>query len=125
MKEVRITIQDEELRNLLIKCKNKKIYRDLANEVLQDLKEEIARVTHVDTGEMQASWETTPLKMRDSNYAVFGEIINEAQKPWHKQPYPSYELARGGDHDAVAIGVSIVEGRLGDTVKKTLEGLLR
>lgn len=126
MAGVKYTIDDSELRQVLANLKGaKREYRDLANITLQDLKEQIASYTHVDTGEMKASWETSPLKMRDGGYAIFGEVYNNAQKPWHKEPYPSYEIARGGNHDAISLGVNAVESRLGYEMIELLEGLLR
>ena len=122
---VRFRLDDKELRQMLSKAKDKKVYRQLANEVLQDLKEDVASLTHVDTGLMQRSWETTPLKMRDSGYHVFGELINEAQQPWQDEPYPLYELARGGDHNALDRGIEMQESKLGDKMLEVLEGLLR
>ncbi|MGM9544118.1 MAG: hypothetical protein ACI3T9_03975 [Romboutsia timonensis] len=126
MAGVKFTVDDSELRGLLANLKGaKKEYRELANDVLQDLKEDIASYTHVDTGQMKASWETSPLKMRDGGYAIFGEVYNEAQKPWHTEPYPSYEIARGGSHDAISLGVSSVENKLNGKLMDVLEGLLR
>lgn len=119
------TFDDSELRQLLKKCTAKTVYRELANDVLYDLRDDIASYTHVDTGQMQASWEVTPLKMRDGGYAVFGEITNDAQKPWQHEPYPSYELARGGDHDAIALGLGSQQSKLNATLVDALEGLLR
>lgn len=126
MAGVKFTVDDSELRSLLANLNGaKREYRQLANEVLQDLKEDIASYTHVDTGQMKASWETSPLKMRDSGYAIFGEVYNEAQKPWQDEPYPSYEIARGGSHDAIALGISSVESKLNGRIIDVLEGLLR
>ena len=120
MAGVKFTVDDSELRSLLANLKGaKREYRQLANEVLQDLKESIASYTHVDTGQMKASWETSPLKMRDSGYAIFGEVYNEAQKPWQD------EIARGGNHDAIALGVSSVESKLNGKIIDIMEGLLR
>lgn len=126
MAGVKFTVDDSELRSLLANLNGaKREYRQLANEVLQDLKEDIASYTHVDTGQMKASWETSPLKMRDSGYAIFGEVYNEAQKPWQDESYPSYEIARGGSHDAIALGISSVESKLNGRIIDVLEGLLR
>ena len=63
--------------------------------------------------------------MRDGGYAVFGEVTNDAQKHWHKEPYPSYEIARGGNHDAVALGINAQEQKLNSSISDVLEGLLR
>lgn len=126
MAGVKFTVDDSELRSLLSNLNGaKREYRQLANEVLQDLKEDIASYTHVDTGQMKASWETSPLKMRDSGYAIFGEVYNEAQKPWQSEPYPSYEINRGGSHDAISLGISSVESKLNSRIIDVLEGLLR
>ena len=126
MAGVKFTVDDSELRSLLANLKGaKRDYRDLATITLQDLKEQIESYTHVDTGQMKASWETSPLKMRDSGYAIFGEVYNEAQKPWQDEPYPSYEIARGGSHDAIALGVRSVESKLNGRIIDVLEGLLR
>ena len=125
MARIKVTYDDSELRELLKNAQDKKVYRQLANDVLYSLRDDIASYTHVDTGEMKASWEVTPLKMRDSGYAVFGEVTNDAQKHWHKEPYPSYEIARGGSHDAISLGVNAVESRLGYKMIELLEGLLR
>lgn len=122
---VKFTLDTRELRQLLRGAKDKKVYRKLANEVLQDLREDVASLTHVDTGLMKRSWETTPLKMRDGGYAVFGELTNEAQQPGQKHPYPQYELARGGDHDALSLGIEIQEQKLAGKVMDVLEGLLK
>ena len=104
MAGVKFTVDDSELRSLLANLKGaKREYRQLANITLQDLKEQIASYTHVDTGQMKASWETSPLKMRDSGYAIFG----------------------GGNHDAIALGVSSVESQLNGKIIDVLEGLLR
>ena len=121
---VNFSIDDKALRQVLSKAKDKKIYRQLANEVLQDLRADVASLTHVDTGLMKRSWETTPLKMRDGGYHVFGELINEAQQPWQKEPYPAFELAREGDHNALALGIEMQERKLGDRVIDVLRGLL-
>ena len=126
MAGVKFTVDESELRSLLANLKNaKRDYRELANITLQDLKEQIESYTHEDTGQMKASWETSPLKMRDSGYAIFGEVYNEAQKPWQDEPYPSYEIARGGNHDAIALGVSSVESQLNGKIIDIMEGLLR
>lgn len=122
---VKFTLDTRELRQLLRGAKDKKVYRKLANEVLQDLREDVASLTHVDTGLMKRSWETTPLKMRDGGYAVFGELTNEAQQPRQKHPYPQYELNRGGDHDALSLGIEIQEQKLAGKVMEVLEGLLK
>lgn len=122
---VNFTIDDSRLRNMLSKAKNKKVYRELVNDVLQDLKEDVASFTHVDTGLMKRSWETTPLKMRDGGHYVFGELINEAQQPWQNEPYPAYELARGGDHDALSLGIEVQEQKLTGKMIDVLEALLK
>lgn len=85
----------------------------------------MARNTHTDTGVMKASWEITPLKMRDSGYAIMGEIVNEARQPNRGVVYSGYEIDRGGSHDAVQLGIDTVEGRMGSTISDLLEGLLR
>ena len=115
---------DSHLRSLLSRAKNKKVYRDLANEALQEIKENVEQATHVDTGLMKASWDILPLKMRDGGYAVMGELTNSAQNK-SKQFYAGYELARGGDHDAIAIGVSEYEDKQNDMLHDLLEGLLK
>ena len=53
---------DSHLRNLLSKAKNKKVYRDLANEALQEIKENVEQATHVDTGLMRLLGIYFPLK---------------------------------------------------------------
>lgn len=121
---VNFSIDDKELRQMLSKAKDKKVYRQLANEVLQDLREDVASLTHVDTGLMKRSWEVTPLKMRDGGYHVFGELINEAQQPWQHEPYPAFELARGGDHNALELGIEMQEQKLGDKIEDVIRGLL-
>lgn len=125
MARIKITYDDSELRELLKNAQEKKVYRQLANDVLYSLRDDIASYTHVDTGEMKASWEVTPLKMRDSGYAVFGEVTNDAQKHWHKEPYPSYEIARGGSHNAVDLGINAQEQKLNSSISDVLEGLLK
>lgn len=125
MARIKVTYDDSELRELLKNARDKKVYRQLANDVLYSLRDDIASYTHVDTGEMKASWEVTPLKMRDSGYAVFGEVTNDAQKHWHKEPYPSYEIARGGSHNAVDLGINAQEQKLNSSISDVLEGLLR
>lgn len=125
MARVKVTYDDSELRELLKNAQDKKVYRQLANDVLYSLRDDIASYTHVDTGEMKASWEVTPLKMRDSGYSVFGEVTNDAQKHWHKEPYPSYEIARGGSHNAVDLGINAQEQKLNSSISDVLEGLLR
>jgi len=122
---VKFTMDTTELRRMLSKAKDKKVYRQLANDVLQELREDVAYFTHVDTGLMQRSWETTPLKMRDGGYQVFGELINEAQQPWQSHPYPQYELNRGGDHDALSLGIELQEQKLSGKMLDVLEGLLK
>ena len=125
MARIKVTYDDSELRELLKNARDKKVYRQLANDVLYSLRDDIASYTHVDTGEMKASWEVTPLKMRDSGYAVFGEVTNDAQKYWHKEPYPSYEIARGGSHNAVDLGINAQEQKLNSSISDVLEGLLK
>ena len=125
MARIKVTYDDSELRELLKNARDKKVYRQLANDVLYSLRDDIASYTHVDTGEMKASWEVTPLKMRDSGYAVFGEVTNDAQKHWHKEPYPSYEIARGGSHNAVELGINAQEQKLNSSISDVLEGLLK
>lgn len=125
MARVKVTYDDSELRELLRNAQDKKVYRQLANDVLYSLRDDIASFTHVDTGEMKASWEVTPLKMRDGGYAIFGEVTNDAQKSWHKEPYPSYEIARGGDHDAVSLGINAQEQKLNSSISDVLEALLK
>ena len=125
MARIKVTYDDSELRELLKNARDKKVYRQLANDVLYSLRDDIASYTHVDTGEMKASWEVTPLKMRDSGYVVFGEVTNDAQKHWHKEPYPSYEIARGGSHNAVDLGINAQEQKLNSSISDVLEGLLR
>lgn len=125
MARIKVTYDDSELRELLKNARDKKVYRQLANDVLYSLRDDIASYTHVDTGEMKASWEVTPLKMRDSGYAVFGEVTNDAQKHWHKEPYPSYEIARGGSHNAVDLGINAQEQKLNSSISDVLEGLLK
>ena len=125
MARIKVTYDDSELRELLKNAQDKKVYRQLANHVLYSLRDDIASYTHVDTGEMKASWEVTPLKMRDSGYAVFGEVTNDAQKHWHKEPYPSYEIARGGSHNAVDLGINAQEQKLNSSISDVLEGLLK
>ena len=121
----RTTIYDDShLRSLLSKAQNKKVYRELANEALQEIKENVEQATHVDTGLMKASWDILPLKMRDGGYAVMGELTNSAQNK-SEQFYAEYELARGGDHDAVALGVGQYELKNGDILHNLLEGLLK
>ena len=115
---------DSHLRSLLSKAKNKKVYRDLANEALQEIKENVEQATHVDTGLMKASWDILPLKMRDGGYAVMGELTNSAQNK-SEQFYAEYELARVGDHDAITIGVSEYENKQNDMLQDLLEGLLK
>ena len=125
MARIKVTYDDSELRELLKNARDKKVYRQLANDVLYSLRDDIASYTHVDTGEMKASWEVTPLKMRDSGYAVFGEVTNDAQKHWHKEPYPSYEIARGGSHNAVDLGINAQEQKLNSSISDVLEGFLK
>lgn len=115
---------DNHLRALLSKAQNKKIYRQLANEALQEIKEDVAYATHVDTGLMQASWDVLPLKMRDSGYSVMGELTNSAQNK-SGQFYAKYEIERGGSHDAISQGIELYEMRIGTTLENLLEGLLK
>lgn len=117
-------VDDSEIRQLLSKAKDKKIYRQLANEVLQELKEDVAYATHVDTGLMRDSWKVTPLKMRDGGYSVFGELYNDAVNK-SDQYYAIYEINRGGSHNAVEQGLELYEMRIEDKLSNLLEGLLR
>ena len=109
---------DSELRELLKRCRNKKDYRELVNGELENLKQDAEYVSHVLTGELKASWETTPLKMRDGGYNVFGELYSTSDHSF-------FEMLRGGDHDTIAQALLLQEQRLGDSLEKVLEGLLR
>lgn len=116
---------DSQLRELLRNLKGaKKVYRELANNELQRLKEDVAYATHVDTGLMQSSWETSPLKMRDSEYHIFGELTNDATNASGQQ-YAEYELGRGGGHNAIEQGMQLQSMRLESSIGELLEGLLR
>lgn len=129
MPSVKFTYDDSQLRSLLENMKGKKIYRELANDVLEDLQQEVARVTHYDHNapdpHMRDSWEVQPLKMRDSGYSVFGDLTNSSTKSWQDESYASYEIARGGSHDAISIGLESLEGKLNSTLEDLLEGLLK
>lgn len=115
---VSFTIDDSELRDLLRKSKDKKVYRQLANDELEQLKQDAEYASHVLTGELKASWETSPLKMRDGGYSVFGELFSTSDHSY-------FEKLRGGDHDTVEQALQLMEMRLGDSLEKVLEGLLR
>lgn len=126
MGSIKWKYDDSEFRELLRNLKGgKKAYRECANDVLEDIKSNMEYVTHVDTGQMKSSYEVSPLKMRDGGYSVMGEITNSAQKPWQSEPYPSYEIARGGSHDAIAQGLELSEMQFGSSLEELLEGLLR
>lgn len=126
MASIKWTYDDSELRDMLRNLKGgKKAFRECANDILSSVKSNMEFVTHVDTGQMKASYEISNLKMRDGGYSVMGSITNSAQKPWHKEPYPSYEIARGGSHDAIAQGLELTEMEIGSSIEELLEGLLR
>ena len=115
---VSFKFDDSELSDLLRKAKDKKVYRELANEVLESLRQDAEYASHVLTGELKASWETTPLKMRDGGYSVFGELYSTSDHSY-------FEKLRGGDHDTVAQALQLLEMELGDSLGNVLEGLLK
>lgn len=112
------TVDNSDLSYLLEKARHKKVYRELANDVLADLKDYAESFTHIDTGEMVASWVATPLKMRDSEYHVFGELYNESD-------HAHWEALRGGDHDALGLALEYSEAMIGDSIENALEALLK
>lgn len=115
---VSFKFDDSELRELLRKAKDKKVYRELANKTLEDLKQDAEYASHVLTGELRDSWETTPLKMRDGGYSVFGELYSTSDHSY-------FEKLRGGSHDTVAQAMELLEMELGDSLENVLEGLLK
>lgn len=129
MASVKFTYDDSQLRDLLSKSKDKTIYRRLVNEELEKLKQDVAQATHYDTNapapHMQDVWEVSPLKYRDSSYKVFGDLSNSSTKSWQDESYASYEIGRGGSHDAISIGLEELETRVNSTIEDLLEGLLK
>lgn len=110
--------EDSELRELLTNCKNKKIYRELANEALEELRGYAEEESHVLTGELKASWETTPLKMRDGSYSVMGEVYSTSDHSY-------FEHLRGGDHDTIQVAIDRWESSNNASIHDALEGMLK
>lgn len=129
MASVKFSYDDSQLRELLRNAKDKKVYRRCANDTLEDLKQSVSQATHYDHNapdpHMQDVWEVSPLKMRDGGYSVFGELTNSSTKSWQKESYASYEIGRGGSHDAIAIGLDALENTINDFLGDALEGLLK
>ena len=115
---VSFKFDDSELRDLLANFKQKKVYREIANEALSELRDYAEIESHVLTGELQASWETSPLKMRDGGYSIMGELYSTSD-------HSVFEMLRGGDHDTVAMAIQSWERDSNTSLRDALEGMLK